>query len=84
MQKLKNKISSSDLSQSEIDAEFERIFTENEAKFPTTSPIIRFSKFKREIYEITSREVRNDCIYASAIYIGEVDSIDLDPPENGG
>ena len=71
MQSLVDEIATSKLSQPEIDSELEKIAEQNEVEFPRTGQKISFSNFKRVVYEIDSREIRNDCIYAIATYIGE-------------
>ena len=63
---------SGDLTDSEMELEMEKLLNDNESQFPRPPDwISQMAKFKNVIYEITSREVRNDCIYATASYIGD-------------
>ena len=71
LQELSDRMADTTFSDLEMDDQFKTLFERHEKKYPTGNRKLPFSKFKRVVYEIESRVVRDDCIYATAIYIGE-------------
>ena len=62
----------SDLTEEQKIKMVENLTRENQSEFPSSSEwVSRLSEFKNEIYEITSREIQGDSIYATASFIGE-------------
>ena len=60
------------MNQFAIDAALKKIRDEIEEKYPRPVDLYsRLSEFRNVIYEIVSREVRDDCICVRAEYVGE-------------
>jgi hypothetical protein len=81
-EELVSRIANSELTNDEVAAAIETVVRQNESEFPMHLNHIPFSRFKNVIYEIKSREIRDDCIYAIAEYIGVDDKTILNdwPP----
>ena len=71
LQDLSDRMSESDFDETRMEQEFKRIFQRHEIIRPETGHKLQFSNFKRQIYEIESREIRDECIYATATYVCE-------------
>lgn len=67
-----SRFKSGELTESEMESEMEELMQHIEIQFPRSPDwMSRAAEFRNVIYEITSRDVRNGCIYATASYIGD-------------
>ena len=69
---LGSKYESGDLTDLELAMEVRKFANDNEAQFPRPPDwMFRMAEFKNVVYEITSREIRDGCIYATATFRGD-------------
>ena len=85
-QELKSEIKSNPMNQFQIDAAMMEMHAEIESKFPRSPDLYSLlANFRKVVYEIVSRELRNDCILAEAVHVGDDPEIVFHewPPDAG-